>query len=75
MNDAQVVLVDGPFPAGTSEIESFRHKLQGMIRKGKKVVLDGGYHTIDPEEIERRRQEFLRQKEISHAKRAADNAA
>ena len=30
---------------------------------------------IDPEEIERRRVEFLRQKEISHAKRAADNAA
>ena len=30
---------------------------------------------IDPEEIEHRRQEFLRQKEISHAKRAADNAA
>ena len=30
---------------------------------------------MDPDDIERQRQEFLRQKEIAHAKRAADNAA
>jgi hypothetical protein len=48
--EARVVFIDGPFPAGTSEIESFRNKLKAMIRKSKKVVLDGGYHTKDREE-------------------------
>ena len=41
--DAQCVFIDGPFPCGTNDITAFRNKLKSKIRKGKKVVVDGGF--------------------------------
>jgi hypothetical protein len=39
-----VVFVDGPFPAGQfNNIAAFRSRLKDKIKKGKKVIVDGGF--------------------------------
>jgi hypothetical protein len=38
----RVVHVNGPFLAGTTDIQMFRKKLKGLIPEGRKVVADQG---------------------------------
>jgi hypothetical protein len=39
-----VVFVDGPFPAGQfNDIAAFRSRLKDKIKKGKKVIVNGGF--------------------------------
>jgi hypothetical protein len=39
----RVVHVNGPFLAGTTDIQIFRRALKAMVPRGKKVVADQGY--------------------------------
>jgi DDE superfamily endonuclease len=43
LTESRIVWVNGPYPAATSDITIFRHRLIHNIPEGKKLIADQGY--------------------------------
>lgn len=43
IHESRIVSINGPFPAGVSDIAIFRNKLEALIPAGSKAIADKGY--------------------------------